>query len=72
MTNKLPTATIKQRQNSPDFVVGNFGFKFEDLIPYVNDKGFINFDILKGKESGQYVKVNDYGIKKDGEEVLPS
>lgn len=59
---KIPTATVKHRENAPEFVVGNFGFKFEDLIPYVNEKRYINFDILKGKESGQYVKVNDYGI----------
>lgn len=60
---KTPTATIKKRENSPEFVVGSFGYKFEDLVPYMNSKGYINFDILKGKESGQYVKVSDYGIE---------
>lgn len=57
------TATIKKRENAPDFVFGSFGYKLEDLKEYVNDKGYINFDILAGKEGGYYVKVSDYGIK---------
>lgn len=57
------SATIKKRENAPDFVFGSFGYKLEDLKPFVNDKGYINFDILAGKEGGYYVKVNDYGIK---------
>lgn len=65
---KSLTATIKKREGSPDFVIGSFGFKFEDLSDYLNDKGYINFDILKGKESGQYVKVSDYGTSKKAEE----
>lgn len=60
---KTPTFTIKKRQNAPDFVFGGFGCKLTDLKPYVNDKGYINFDILSGKEGGYYVKVSDYGIK---------
>jgi hypothetical protein len=49
----------------PDFVVGSFGCKFGDLEAFVNSKGYINFDILKGKESGSlYVKVSDYGLDK--------
>lgn len=62
---KSLTASVTKRQNSPDFVIGSFGFKFDDLIPYMNAKGYINFDILKGKEFGQYVKVSDYGIEKE-------
>lgn len=57
------TATVKKRDGSPDFVVGSFGFKAEDLVNYCNSKGYINFDILKGKESGEYVKVSDYGVE---------
>lgn len=58
------SATIKKRENAPDFVWGSFGYKLDDLKEYVNEKGYINFDILAGKEGGYYVKVNDYGIKK--------
>lgn len=60
---KTPTFTIKKRNNAPDFVFGSFGCKLEDLKAYVNDKGYVNFDILAGKEGGYYVKVSDYGIK---------
>ena len=61
--NMAKTATIKKRKNAPDFVFGSFGYKLDDLKEYVNDKGYINFDILSGKEGGYYVKVSDYGIK---------
>lgn len=61
--NMARTATIKKRENAPDFVFGSFGYKLDDLKEYVNDKGYINFDILAGKEGGYYVKVSDYGIK---------
>lgn len=57
--------SIKKRQGSPDFVLGSFGCKFGDLEPFVNSKGYINFDLLKGKENGSmYVKVSDYGLDK--------
>lgn len=56
---------VKKRPNSPDFVVGSFGCKFGDLEAFVNSKGYINFDILKGKESGSlYIKVSEYGLDK--------
>ena len=61
------TFNIKKRENSPDFVVGSFGCKFGDLEPFVNSKGYINFDILKGKEGGMYVKINEYGLDKPAE-----
>lgn len=64
MTDKKSlTASVTKRQGSPDFVIGSFGFKAEDLVNYCNSKGYINFDILKGKESGEYVKVSDYGVE---------
>ena len=63
----VPTFNIKKRDNAPDFVVGSFGCKMGDIEPFVNGKGYINFDILKGKESGMYVKINTYGLDKDEE-----
>lgn len=62
--------TVKKREKAPDFVVGSFGCKFSDLEAYVNSKGFINFDLLKGKEEGSlYVKVSEYGLDKDDKPV---
>lgn len=58
------TFNIKKRDNAPDFVVGSFGCKLGDLEAYVNSKGYINFDILKGKEGGLYIKINEYGLDK--------
>lgn len=54
--------TIKKREGSPDFVLGSFGLKLDDLKQYVNDKGYVNFDIIKGKY-GNYIKVNEYKLK---------
>lgn len=64
---KMATFNIKKRDNAPDFVVGSFGCKLGDLEPFVNSKGYINFDILKGKEGGMYVKINEYGLDKPTE-----
>lgn len=62
--------TVKKREKSPDFVVGSFGCKFGDLEPFVNSKGYINFDLLKGKEEGSlYVKVSEYGLDKEDKPV---
>lgn len=60
--------TIKKREGSPDFVIGSFGFKLEDVAKYVNAKGYINFDILKG-QYGNYVKVNEYKPKVDNGQI---
>lgn len=63
------TATVKKRAGAPDFVFGSFGFKFDDLVPFMNKQGYVNFDILKGKESGYYVKISDYGVEQTGEKT---
>ena len=65
------TISIKKRENSPDFVLGSFGFKYEDLKPFVNPKGYVNCDILKGKEGGMYIKISDYGVTVGNEEEIP-
>lgn len=66
------TFDIKRRENAPEWVVGSFGFKYEDLKPYVNDKGWVNFDILENKKGEQYIKVSEYGIPvKTSEEEIP-
>lgn len=64
------TFTIKKREGAPDYVVGSFGCKFGDLEPFVNSKGYINFDILKSQEGdGMYIKINEYGLEKPTENV---
>lgn len=60
--------SIKKRKGSPDFVLGSGGVKYEDLADYMNEKGYINFDLLKGKEGGYYIKISDYGINKEKKE----
>ena len=66
---KKKTFSVKKRENAPEFVLGSFGCKVNDLIPYMNSKGYVNFDILKGKEEGMYVKINDYGLNKSDDVV---
>lgn len=67
----MTTFNIKRRDNAPEWVIGSFGFKYDDLKPYVNDKGYVNFDILENKKGEQYIKVSEYGIaiKKDDEDT---
>lgn len=60
--------SIKKRKGSPDFVLGSGGVKYEDLADYMNEKGYINFDLLKGKKGGYYIKISDYGINKENKE----
>ncbi len=62
--------SIKKREGSPDFVIGSGGFKYDELKNYVNSKGYVNFDVLKGKEDGIYIKISEYGLNKE-EEVIP-
>lgn len=64
------TFTIKKRENAPEFVFGSFGCKYEELKDFVNQKGYVNFDILKSKEGGYYAKVSDYGLEKTESKIL--
>lgn len=63
----MKSITIKKREGSPDFVLGSFGFKYEEGKEFVNKKGYINFDILKGKDNSNYIKVNTYGLESEPE-----
>lgn len=60
------------RENAPDFVVGSVSVKVEDFIPFlhanVNEKGYVNIDLLKGKEGKLNCVLNEYGLKKKEEE----
>ena len=67
----MKSITIKKREGSPDFVLGSFGFKYDEGKAFVNKKGYINFDIYKGKDGSDYIKVNTYGLesKPEGDEI---
>ena len=59
----------KPREGSPDFVKGRMSIKVADLHEWLNanqglanDKGYINLDILNGKED-YYCVVNTYKPK---------
>ena len=57
--------TIIKKDGAPDYVIGSFGCKFDELEPFINSKGYVNFDILKSREGdGMYVKINEYGLDK--------
>lgn len=55
--------SIREKENASDFVLGQGGFKYADLEPYMNKKGYVNFDLLKGKEGGYYLKISAYGVE---------
>lgn len=67
--------SLRKREGSPDFVIGSGGFKYDEIKDFVNAKGYVNFDLLKGKENGFYIKLSDHGIKKnttgEGDEIIP-
>lgn len=63
------TFNIKKRENAPDRVIGSFGCKYADLKPYINSKGYVNFDILENKAGEKYIKVSDYGVTVGDEEI---
>lgn len=59
--------SLRKRDGSPDFVLGSGGVKYEALADFMNERGYVNFDLLKGKEGGYYIKVSDYGLNKQTE-----
>lgn len=65
--------SLKKREGTPDFVIGSGGFKYDEIKAFVNAKGYVNFDLLKGKENGFYIKISDYGVIKttNQDEVIP-
>lgn len=54
---------VNRRENAPDFVISNLSFN-EKFIDYLksnfNAKGYVNVDVLKGKEGKLYAKLNDW------------
>jgi len=65
------------RQGAPEFVKGSISIKVADLHEWLNtnqglanDAGYINFDILSGKD-GWYTKVNTYKPKSEMSSTPP-
>ena len=56
------------RENAPEFVKGSISIKKADLLIWLNaeapnDKGYINLDVLEGREGTPYLTVNEYHLK---------
>jgi hypothetical protein len=66
----------KKGGNAPDFVLGKISIKKEALIEWlgsleVNESGYINLDILEGKEGKPFISLNTWKKeeKKSGQPV---
>ena len=59
----------KARQGAPEFVKGSISIKTSDAIEWLkantNDKGYVNLDILEGKEDKLTICLNTYKPKQD-------
>ena len=59
-----------RKENQPDFVLANVSFHAERFAKWIlenkNEKGFINFQILNGRE-GAYLKYDDWNLKQNTE-----
>lgn len=61
-------------EKQPEFVIGKLSIKREPFREWLNkqtfnEKGYLNLDILKGKDDKPYIVVNDW---KPGEKVDPN
>ena len=60
------------RQGAPDYVLGSISIKTEDAIQWLQDntnsKGYVNLDILKGKEDKLNISLNEY-VPKSGTDL---
>lgn len=68
--------SVKKREKSPDYVLGSFGFRLEEIKQYVNQKGWVNGEVLKAKDgNGVYIKISSYGLDNNNiavsEEEIP-
>lgn len=69
----MKSIPIKQRENAPDFVLGNFGIKLSEVEQYKNDKGYVNFTIYRGIDGGSnYIKIDNWKPKEKTAEQAPT
>ena len=72
MTEKIyPTGMWfnKRHEKAPDFIRGKISIKVDDFLKWVdnsahliNDKGYMNFQLLEGGKEGLYLQVDTYGL----------
>ena len=67
-----------KHQNAPDFVLGSLSFKLDTLKDfiaqaeqYVNDKGYVKYQIVKNRDGKNSVFVDTYWLKSKNEEIDP-
>ena len=61
---------VKRNEKAPDFVVCNLSIKTDDFIQFLNkntnEKGYVNLQVLKGKDKGTfYANVDNFTPKTD-------
>ena len=66
---------FSKKEGAPDFVIGSLSIKVPEAIPflqqYQNNAGFVNIDILIGKESGKpFCSLNQYVKQQTNEQNL--
>lgn len=64
----------KPREGAPDFVKGKVSIKVEDAVTmlkaHVNEKGYVNLDLLKSKDGSKlYFTVNTWKPEKEKNEI---
>lgn len=59
---------FERRENAPDFVVGRISVKVNKakdfLDAHVNDRGYVNLNILRSKDGGAYMELDTWQPKK--------
>jgi len=60
-------------EKAPDFVLGQLSFKVEDFILFLNEhkneKGYVNLDLLKGKDGKINTVLNEWKPENKQEET---
>lgn len=56
-------------EKAPDFIMGNISINIETFkeyiekhADYINDKGYMNFQLKSSKQGKPYISVNTYGL----------
>ena len=67
---------VKRNEKAPEFVVCNLSIKTDDFIQFLNkntnEKGYVNLQVLKGKDKGTfYANVDNFTPKTDNVSAEP-
>ncbi len=59
---------FERRENAPDFVVGRLSVKVNKAKDFLdaqaNDRGYVNLNILRSRDGGYYMEVDQWQPKK--------